>query len=123
MSIAASEVAFDFGDIVPTKKARASTSRSSGRLFSRNSDYEEVEGEKHPPVIQPVAPLIVKPDITNHLLSNAYSSCPEPCGKTHSRQRNYSRAASGTLVSGQNLFYRIVIFDSGQANVESLKFG
>jgi hypothetical protein len=56
-----------------TKKARASTSRSSGRLFSRNSDYEEVEGEKHPPVIQPFAPLKVKPDITNHLLSNAYS--------------------------------------------------
>lgn len=68
-------------DIVKTKKARASTSRSSGRLFSRNSDYEEVEGEKHPPVIQPVAPLIVKPDITNHLLSNAYLSRPEPCGQ------------------------------------------
>ncbi len=50
-----------------------------GPLFSRNSDYEEVEGEKHPPVIQPVAPLIVKPEITNHLLSNACLSRPEPC--------------------------------------------
>ena len=27
------------------------------------------------------------------------------------------------LVSGQNLFYRIVIFNAGQTNVESLKSG
>ena len=51
-------------------------------MFSRNSDYEEVEGKKHPPVIQPVAPLKAKPRITNHLLSNVSSSQSRFAGLT-----------------------------------------